>query len=511
MALAGGLLVALLLFALVEFRHQRPADIFFGSAQALSTSELSAFGNRFTLTVLFAQLGILFLLTPAYAAGAIAEEKERHTFTLLLVSDLTGWEIFAGLLAGRVVFLLTVLLAGLPVLALALLYGGVSLAYLGMCYLITAATVALLAALSAAGAAATATFRGALLRGYAFAALVATGGTTFLLSPFAVLGFLYELQVSDPAGFVTWGLAYAGAELLTALVAVAFGVRWVRQMRARPVYRAAPKRAVGLEPGRPPRRRDYHPPRPRGPRRAGIGSGDPFAWKERYIRGHKRTLDDDSLQAAMQAGGVVVAVLVGFLGLIAGVAILTTLGSGNRRGLDTAADLLATAGVLGHLPYLILVGAAAGRSVIVERQRNTLESLLAIPTDRGAILWPKWRQAVRVGLLWGVPTGFGLLAGLVLLGEPLAAAASALLVLLGGPLAASVGVWLSLRCQTATRALLWWLPVAGGLVFAQVLLFRLADVWSVPFAGLALAAGCGLAVWRFWAAATAAFERYGRN
>ncbi len=509
--LAGGLLLALTLFALVEFRDQRPLDVFLGSARALNTSELSAFGNRFTLTVLFAQLGILFLLTPAYAAGAIAEEKERHTFTLLLVSELTGWEIFAGLLAGRVVFLLTVLLAGLPVLALALLYGGVSLAYLGMCYLITGTTVVLLAALAAAGAAATDTFRGALLRGYFLAGCVATGGMTGFLSPFAVLPILYGLQVSDPAGFVFWGLAFAGCELVIALVAVVCGVRWVRQMRAKPVRRAVPVRAAGLEPGRPPRRRPHRPPaRPRT-RRPVVSSADPFAWKERYILGTKRTLDDDSLQAAMQAGGVTVAVVVGALGLIAAGAVLSAVTSGSRRGLDTAADLLATAGVLGHLPYLIVAGAAAGRSVIVERQRNTLESLLAIPADRGAILRPKWRQAVRTGAWWGIPTGLGLPAGLVLAGEPLAAVASLLLVVVGGPLAASVGVWLSLRCRTATRALLWWLPVAGGLVFAQVLLVKLAGAWSVPWLGLALAVGCGLAAWRFWAAAADAFERHGRD
>ena len=136
--LAGGLLVALTVLGVAEFGT---GGVLSAGPQSRSIREAAAFGDRFALTVVYAQLAALCLLAPGYAAAALAEEKERHTFTLLLVSDLTGWEIFAGLLAGRVVFLLTVLAAGLPVLAVALLYGGVSLLFVGMSYLITAATV----------------------------------------------------------------------------------------------------------------------------------------------------------------------------------------------------------------------------------------------------------------------------------------------------------------------------------------------------------------------------------
>ncbi len=512
--LAGGLLMALTGLTVLHFRHESLRELFLGTAQAVTIQESAEFGNSFTLTVIFAQLVVLFLLTPAYAAGAIAEEKERHTFTLLLVSDLTGWEIFAGLLVGRVTFLLGVMLAGLPVLALALLYGGVSLQYVAMCYLITATTVVLLAAVGAAGAAATDTYRGALLRGYFLAVVVATGAATVFLSPFFVLGTLYHLQASSPEAFVTWGLIYAGGQLVAALVATVIGVRWVRQMRAKPVRRSTPPAGVSRTDRRSaPRRRPRDPDRRPALYnwRPPVSGRDPFGWKERYTLGTKRTLDDDSLRGTMQAVGLVLALIVGSLLLIAVGAALSAV-AGNNQGYSTASGLLVTAGVLGYLPYLIVVGATAGRSVIVERQRNTLESLLAIPTDRGNILRPKWRRAVNTGLAWGLPSGLCLPLGLVLTEAPEAAVPSLVLVLAGGLLAASVGVWLSLRCRTATRALMLWLPVAGLLAVTQLLLYRLAEEgWQVIVAATVLAVGVALAAWLFWSAAATAFERYGRD
>jgi ABC-type transport system involved in multi-copper enzyme maturation permease subunit len=511
--LAGGLLVALTLLTAVHFPHQSAEDLLFGTAEVLTIQASADFGDRFALTVLFTQLGLLCLLAPAYAAGAIAEEKERHTFTLLLVSDLTGWEIFAGLLAGRTVFLVGVLAAGLPVLAGAMLYGGVSLLFVGMCYLLTTTTVLFVGALSAAAAATAETYRGALLRAYGLSAMfVLVGFGTFFLSPFAVLAMLYEVVASDRPAFVGWGLAYAGVELVGALVATLFGVARVRQMRARPRrvrpaillndrHRAPVRRPARRDPDRRPPPTDWRPP---------VSGRDPFRWKERYIQGSKRTLDDDSLRGFLLALGLVLGIVAGVFVVVAGTLALTSLGGGNAGQLRSAGRLLVTAGVLGHLPYLIVAGAAAGRSVIVERQRNTLESLLAIPVDRRAILGPKWRAAAATGVWWGLPSGLCLPLGLACGDQPLAAIPSLVLAVGGGPLAASVGLWLSLRCRTATRALLWWLPAAAGLGGVQILLAREASVEGLAFA-VATAGTAVLAAWRLWAAAAAAFERMGRE
>ena len=75
--LAFLLFIVLTAFSLIWFRNTAPSDLFFGASQQLSIAETSAFGASFSLTFLIAQLGILVLLTPAYAAGGIAEEKDR--------------------------------------------------------------------------------------------------------------------------------------------------------------------------------------------------------------------------------------------------------------------------------------------------------------------------------------------------------------------------------------------------------------------------------------------------
>ena len=166
----------------------------------LPLAESARFGEQFALTFLLAQLAVLVLLTPAYAAGGIAEEKEKKTFVFLLVSDLTSREILFGKFLGRLTFLLGVLLAGLPILALTQFFGGMSLKFLLMSYLITAATVTMLAAVSAAAACATDTYRGALFRGYGLTGLVMLvgGGLHPMLSPLAVIPLLGEIEADSP-------------------------------------------------------------------------------------------------------------------------------------------------------------------------------------------------------------------------------------------------------------------------------------------------------------------------
>ena len=71
------------------------------------------------------QFLVIFLLTPAYAANAIAVERERRTLESLLVTDLGNSEIVLSYYLSRVANLLMVLLTGLPVLGLLQLLGGI--------------------------------------------------------------------------------------------------------------------------------------------------------------------------------------------------------------------------------------------------------------------------------------------------------------------------------------------------------------------------------------------------
>jgi ABC-type transport system involved in multi-copper enzyme maturation permease subunit len=80
-----------------------------------------AFFNAF----LAVQLIAVSLLTPAYVAGAITEEKERKTLEYLLATDLRNREIVFSKLLSRLANLTLFLLTGLPILSMVQFLGGV--------------------------------------------------------------------------------------------------------------------------------------------------------------------------------------------------------------------------------------------------------------------------------------------------------------------------------------------------------------------------------------------------
>ena len=87
--------------------------------------EVANFAYGFFTTFLTIQFILVALLTPAYTAGAIAEEKERKTLEFLLATDLRNREIVFGKLASRVGTLVLLLIAGMPILSLVQFFGGV--------------------------------------------------------------------------------------------------------------------------------------------------------------------------------------------------------------------------------------------------------------------------------------------------------------------------------------------------------------------------------------------------
>ncbi len=572
--LAVALLFVLTAFTFAWFPHANPSELFLGTSQVLSLEASARFGEQFALAFVLAQLGVLVLLTPAYAAGGIAEEKEKKTFVFLLVSDLTSREILLGKFLGRLAFVLGVMLAGLPVLAITQVYGGVSLKFLLVGYLITATTVTMLAAVSVAAACATDTFRGALFRGYGLAALhVLVGcGLHPILSPFGIIALLFGIEANAPETFWCIGLGYAGAQLAIAVGTVLLGVRWVRQMRSKALgrdgrpprdprrWREGPgiykPRTRAVDPDRLPPPEPIildgatheapangqpaaplptaklvkvasvvgpAPPRPRRPRRPPpvpediakrprVWGRDPFLWKEKFTTGTKRTADDDSIRGVLIAVGVGVGVTVAFFLFISVMAVL--LSGFSRGGMEAAERLLMTGGSGGFFTYLLVVGAAAAGSVVRERQRQTLESLLAIPVDRRAILWPKWLVSATKAWWWGVPGTVSLPVAFLVSDVPAAAVPAAAYVAAAVPFTASLGLWLSVRCRTVTRAVLWLLPALGGLVLLPVVVWAASDAPDMVPATAAMAlaaAGVGAGAWLFWRLAVAAFENEGQT
>lgn len=91
----------------------------------LLAQELAKFAESFFIMFMEVQFVGIFLLTPAFAAGAIAEEKDRGTLEYLLATDLDNREIVLGKLVSRLLGLVLLVLTGLPILSLVQFFGGV--------------------------------------------------------------------------------------------------------------------------------------------------------------------------------------------------------------------------------------------------------------------------------------------------------------------------------------------------------------------------------------------------
>ncbi|HJT75936.1 MAG TPA: ABC transporter permease subunit, partial [Gemmataceae bacterium] len=113
-----------------------------------SLAQLAAFGAVFFFWFITVQFGVVALLTPAYTAGAIAEEKERRTLEFVLATDLRDREIVLGKLASRLLNLSFLVLAGVPVLALLQFVGGIDPGLLLAGFAATAITMISLASVS---------------------------------------------------------------------------------------------------------------------------------------------------------------------------------------------------------------------------------------------------------------------------------------------------------------------------------------------------------------------------
>jgi ABC-type transport system involved in multi-copper enzyme maturation permease subunit len=88
----------------------------------------------------YVQLALFLFFAALSAASAVAQEKDRRTFVLLLITDLHNEEIVLGKLLGSLLPISLLLLSTVPALMLLMLLGGVALHQVGQAVLILAAT-----------------------------------------------------------------------------------------------------------------------------------------------------------------------------------------------------------------------------------------------------------------------------------------------------------------------------------------------------------------------------------
>jgi hypothetical protein len=114
-----------------------------GSRSLATTGDSARFGGWMFTLLAPLQLLVLASLAAVGAAASVAQEKDRRTLILLLLTRLSGFEIVVGKLAATLLAPLSLLVGALPLFLALPLLGGVSPQQVAGVFLVTAATVLL--------------------------------------------------------------------------------------------------------------------------------------------------------------------------------------------------------------------------------------------------------------------------------------------------------------------------------------------------------------------------------
>lgn len=513
------LLVAALLFAFGWSYWVGRVPLFSGTVELEDAHQAAHFAGRLALALLEAQLLLVALITPAYAAAAVSEEKDRGTLALLLTTELSDREIVWGKAVARAVFVLAAVAAGVPVLVLTLLLGGVTPDFLAAGYAITAGTVLLCVGVGVSAGCHAPDGRAALVRAYgqwaAFVGCVLVPPFV-VLSPFAML-FYYHLELERGVLQGAIGFGYPLGQCVIACILLVEATRGIR----RPGPTAGPQSPTAYP--EPPRGRPepvvFGPSDPEPPPLPPVHDADPVLWKERHAG---RTPPLPVLDRPARLFGALVAVVAVALFVGGGWLLveraLRTLDPAEAmrvvsRGHDAgvwAGVLLVAAGLLAAGLYLLPLAVGVTGCVAGERFRGTLDSLLAAPLDRRRVLRSKVRAHAERGLVFagGAAAALGSAFGTEIDVRTGVAALAAFAAGVG--LVVGFGAWLSVRCATpvlafrlcspavlvavSLPALAWWAPTREfGVGPAELL------AWG--------AAACVLLGAAFWWRAGAELER----
>jgi ABC-type transport system involved in multi-copper enzyme maturation permease subunit len=436
------------------------------------------------------------LLTPAYTAGVIAEERERGTLDYLLTTDLHNRELVFGVLVSRFANLALVVLTGLPILSLLQFLGGVDPNLLLAGYAAVGLTLASVASLGILHSVYVPRPREAITRTYLVGVvyMVVASMSQLLAEPRLGLGTMplwgsgpRAITVEDAVAWVNAGnpvwavqqmrlVLRAGASLDKVLPALVAGYAWFHGVLALvcTTWAVAGFRSASLRPTvqsvrqRAMRRRYRFRPR--------VGRW-PMMWKELFV------------ESGPRLGWFLRICLACFVAItfLPGLTILAWHVMGLSQPWRTVGEsmnewLRPTAAFVGTL-MLLAVAIRASGSVSNERDRQTMDALLTSPLDSTAILFAKWLASIvspRWTAVWLASVAMlGLATGGLHFWGALAFIAAWLVF---AAFMAALGMWFTVVSRTTQRATLWTvlttLGVCGGHWLIWICLIPLAS-WLV--------------------------------
>jgi ABC-type transport system involved in multi-copper enzyme maturation permease subunit len=453
--------------AFYYFFYAIEANLFSGSRA------VDDFANGFTKVLVAQQLILAFLAAPAFAAGAITDEKLRGTLQYLLCADLTPSEIILGKLLGRITQVAFLSLCALPVICFVGVFGGVNLASLIILGVITVVPMIALGSASMLASVWSKNTRDAVLGVYIPAAL------GFLLAAwFRVTDWFNPAHVLEPA----WGASPDWAQTLRHLAvflmtwgAIAVGCYALAVWRLRYAY----LRQLAGE-GKPRKVRWWLAQRVAVP-------DEPIRWKERHVEGIAPLA---FLRRIPRWLGMVIIFLI-TVTVCAGFLVQALMASTSFNQVREWAihfDLAAMAtnmtpvtnefiwlGFWAMLLASSLVGLRCSGAITGERERQTWEALLLTPMPARELISGKLYGIIGAAtpylLAYAAPAlAFSLFGGI---DTVFWTALWLIVTLLAMNFFGAAGLWCSAQAKTSWRSLLW--TVAMGYA-AGFLLFAVAEI-----------------------------------
>jgi ABC-type transport system involved in multi-copper enzyme maturation permease subunit len=112
-----------------------------GTQIVRDVSDLAQFAGLVFQILAPLQLALAVFFSAMLAASAVAQEKDRRTFVLLLLTNLSSQELVLGKLLASLLHVLVMFAAGLPVFMLLSLLGGISVGQIARTAAVTAASI----------------------------------------------------------------------------------------------------------------------------------------------------------------------------------------------------------------------------------------------------------------------------------------------------------------------------------------------------------------------------------
>ena len=110
-----------------------------GTQEVRNVGDMARFGSTLFQIVAPLQLALALFFAPLLTASAVAQEKDRRTLVLLLMTNLSNRELVLGKLCASLLQVLVPLAAAVPLFFLMSLFGGISFAEIGWVYAVTVA------------------------------------------------------------------------------------------------------------------------------------------------------------------------------------------------------------------------------------------------------------------------------------------------------------------------------------------------------------------------------------